>query len=102
MTLTFTQGGSAYDITIERGSLNQVSGYFNLQRKVLVVTGEGVPRQYAATVLAACPEGLLLTIPEGEENKTLTSVETILSELLRLGFTRSDALIAVHQGFKGH
>ena len=101
MTLSFRQGGSAYDITISRGSLQRAGELFNLERKVLVVTGKGVPQQYAAAVLDACPQGFLLTIPEGEKNKTPASVETILSELLRLGFTRSDAVAAVGGGVIG-
>ena len=101
MTLEFRQGGTAYDITVSRGSLSQAGSLFNLRRKVLVVTGEGVPPQYAQTVLSQCPEAWLLTIPEGESNKTLSSVELILSALLEHGFTRSDAVVAVGGGVIG-
>ena len=101
MTLEFRQGGTAYDITVSRGCLSLAGRLFNLQRKVLVVTGEGVPPQYAQTVLSQCPEGWLLTIPEGEANKTLSSVELILGALLEHGFTRSDAVVAVGGGVIG-
>lgn len=101
MTLHFRQGFDAYDITIANGSLLKASEVFDLSRKVLVVTGEGVPQQYAAAVLAQCPEGYLLTLPEGEQHKTLDSVEQILATLLEHGFTRSDAIVAVGGGVIG-
>ena len=101
MTLEFRQGGTAYDITVSRGCLSLAGRLFNLRRKVLVVTGEGVPPQYAQTVLSQCPEGWLLTIPEGETNKTLSSVELILGALLEHGFTRADAVVAVGGGVIG-
>ena len=101
MTLHFRQGADAYDITIARGALSQAGELFKLDRKVLVVTGEGVPPQYADTLLSQCSEGFLLTVPEGEANKTLASVELILEALLEHGFTRSDAVVAVGGGVVG-
>ncbi len=101
MTLQFRQGQCAYDITIARGALLQAAELFDLKRKILVVTGEGVPQQYADAILAQCPEGWLLTIPEGEANKTPASVEFILNSLLEHGFTRGDAVVAVGGGVTG-
>jgi len=101
MTLHYRQGSDSYDIIIARGILSRAGEFFDLRRKVLVVTGEEVPEQYAAAVLAQCPEGHLLTIPEGEANKTLESVKLILTALLEHGFTRGDAVIAVGGGVIG-
>jgi len=101
MTLKLRQGSSAYDITVARGALSRAGELFDLQRKVLVITGEGVPQQYAAAVLSQCPCGFLLTIPEGEENKTTATVELILKALLQHGFTRGDAVVAVGGGVVG-
>ena len=101
MTLKLRQGSSAYDITVARGALSRAGELFDLQRKVLVITGEGVPPQYSAAVLSQCPCGFLLTIPEGEENKTTATVELILKALLQHGFTRGDAVVAVGGGVVG-
>ena len=39
-----------YNIYLERGALSRAGEYFNLDRKVLVVTDSGVPCEYAETV----------------------------------------------------
>ena len=54
MTLTMELGKNSYDIIIERGALNRVGELLKLDRRVLVVTDEGVPSAYAETVAAAC------------------------------------------------
>ena len=101
MTLRYSNEAISYAITIAPGALAQAGELFALRRKVLVVTGKCVPRQYAETILSQCGEGFLLVIPEGESNKTLASVELILSTLLEHGFTRGDALVAVGGGVVG-
>ena len=40
----------SYDIVLERGSLLKAGEYLNLNRKVLIVTDDGVPSKYAQTV----------------------------------------------------
>lgn len=90
-----------FPLTIARGALSRAGELFDLQRKVMVVTGEGVPQQYARAVLSRCGDGHLLILPEGEGNKTLASVETILNALLEQEFTRSDAVVAVGGGVIG-
>ena len=43
-----TTGG--YNITLERGAHTFADKYFKLDRKVLIVTDDGVPAEYAKTV----------------------------------------------------
>ena len=37
--------------------LQHLADYVNLDRKVLVLTDDGVPKEYLDTVLAQCPNG---------------------------------------------
>ena len=101
MTLRYSNDAISYNITIAPGALAQAGKLFALKRKVLVVTGEGVPSQYAEAVLTQCPSGFLMTIPEGEANKTIDSAELIIAALLEHGFSRCDAIIAVGGGVIG-
>ena len=101
MTLHCHFGQDAYDIRIGRGLLAEAGRLLDLRRKVMVVTDSGVPEDYARTILGQCPEGSLLTIPQGEGAKTPETLLSILDELLRLGFTRSDAVVAVGGGVVG-
>ena len=95
-----TRQGS-YEIVIGRGVLSQAGALLDLGRKVLVVTDSGVPSVYAQTVLDACAEGWLHVLPQGEGTKNLTRWQSLLSDLMEHGFTRSDAVVAVGGGMVG-
>ena len=101
MTLHFNGEGASYGITIGKDILSDAGTLFNLNRKVLIVTDEGVPAQYPGAILSCCRDGSVFTMGQGEGSKTMATVEAILSEMLRLGFTRSDAVVAVGGGVVG-
>ena len=101
MTLRYQSAGVAYDITIGTGILCDAGRLFALDRKVLVVTDEGVPSEYSQAILDQCPDGSLLVIEQGEAAKSLSTLETILSALQERGFTRRDAIVAVGGGVVG-
>ena len=96
-----------YDIVMERGALARIGeliGESSAGRLSLVVTDDGVPAQYAETVAAACRAGgraEILTIPQGEEHKTMESLTMILGKLVELRATRKDRVIAVGGGVVG-
>lgn len=99
-----------YDIVMERGSLARIGELIaglrgdSAGRLSLVVTDDGVPAQYAETVAAACAgfgRSAVLTIPQGEENKTMESLAMILGKLVELRATRKDRVIAVGGGVVG-
>lgn len=101
MLLNVHSTRSEYEIVIERGALARLGGLLGLDRRVLVVTDDGVPPQYAETVARQCASGSVLTLPQGEVHKTFDSLQTILSTLLERGFTRTDAVVAVGGGVVG-
>ncbi len=101
MTLTVELGKSSYGITVERGALGRVGELFHLDRRVLIVTDDGVPAAYAETVAAACRYPTLLTVPSGEASKSLPTLERLLTAMLEAGFTRTDAVVAVGGGVVG-
>ena len=100
-TLRFQNGADAYDIHIGKGLLSQAGELFNLKRKVLVVTDEGVPSAYPQAVLDCCQDGCSVVLAPGERHKNLSSVERILQELADHGFSRGDAIVAVGGGVVG-
>lgn len=69
MKLTVNLGEKSYDIIIEHNILKSAGKYFNLDRKVMVVTDDGVPAEYAETVKDVCRDGYICTIPGGEASK---------------------------------
>ncbi len=95
-----TSQGS-YDIVLERGALSQVKKLINLERRVLVVTDSGVPKEYSEAVLSACKEGYGFEFEMGEASKQMETLNELLSVLVQKGFTRTDAIVAVGGGVVG-
>ncbi|MEF9975579.1 MAG: 3-dehydroquinate synthase [Oscillospiraceae bacterium] len=101
MKLTMRLGVQSYDIIIKRGALSHVGSLGNLNRKVLIVTDVNVPEAYAKTVKKQCKDGYVLRLAAGEETKSFAGLECICKALLDLGFTRSDAVLALGGGVIG-
>lgn len=95
-----TQNGQ-YNIHLKRGALCKAGEYFNLDRKVLVVTDSGVPRQYAETVAKCCKSPVIVTIEEGEKSKNIENFTKLLECMVKNDFTRSDCVVAVGGGVVG-
>ena len=94
-------GDNSYDIVVERGALNRVGELLDLDRKVMIVTDEGVPYDYARTVEAAAYYPVVFTMEQGEESKSVECWEGVLLAMLEHGFTRKDCVVAVGGGMVG-
>lgn len=94
-------GADSYDIVIERGALKKAGVFLNLDRKVLVLTDDGVPQEYAAAVAEQAKDGMVMTVPPGEDSKSIPQFSAILSRMLQEGFSRKDAVVAVGGGVVG-
>lgn len=94
-------GELGYDIVIERGALDRAAELLDLDRKVLVVTDDGVPAEYASKVAASAKDGTVFTVAQGEDSKSLERFGEIMSRMLKLGFGRKDAVVAVGGGVVG-
>lgn len=90
-----------YDIILERGALKKAGEYFNLDRKVLVVTDTGVPADYARTVAGCCKTAFIVTVEMGEKSKNLDTFKYLLECLVKNNFTRTDCVVAVGGGVVG-
>lgn len=94
-------GNRGYDINIGAGLIGRAGEIFNLDRRVLIITDSGVPKEYAETVLGFSREGRILTLPEGEDSKSMENYSLILSEMLDFSMTRTDCVVAVGGGVVG-
>ncbi len=91
----------SYEVIIEKGILKKTGEIIDLDRKVLIVTDDGVPKQYAEEVKSQCKEGYIVTVKQGEESKSIATFEALLKVMLVKGFTRKDAVVAVGGGVCG-
>lgn len=101
MILKMNLPGNEYNIVIERGAIKNADKYMNLQRKVLIVTDSGVPKEYSNAVAACCEHPIPVTVPAGEETKAWEFVSMLCKLMLDAGFTRSDCALAVGGGVVG-
>ncbi len=101
MTITVTLPHRSYDITVERGSLGRAGEICDLNRRVLIVTDSGVPTGYAQTIAAQCQAPTVVTVPMGEDSKSLRVFEQLCRTMLQAGFTRKDCVVAVGGGVVG-
>ena len=101
MIISVNLGEQSYDIILERGALNKVSELININRKVLIVTDDGVPSEYANTVAKQSANAYIVTVPQGEGSKSLDNYIMLLKELVKHSFTRTDCVVAVGGGVCG-
>ncbi|MBO4409180.1 MAG: 3-dehydroquinate synthase [Spirochaetales bacterium] len=100
-TIRMNLGADSYDIVIGRGILGSCASHLNLDRKVMVVSDDGVPEEYQQKVLSQAAEGHLFVFPSGEESKNLETYGHLLSFMLDMGFSRGDCVVAVGGGVAG-
>ncbi len=101
MILSMNLGVNSYDIRIERGALGRIGEYFNLNRKVLIVTDSGVPEQYAKAVASAAQSPYIEIFEQGESHKNMETYQAILARLVEERFSRKDCVVAVGGGVCG-
>ncbi|MCC8077363.1 MAG: 3-dehydroquinate synthase [Oscillospiraceae bacterium] len=101
MMIPVRLGADSYEILLQRGGLLRAGESLNLNRRVLIVTDDGVPDSYAQTVAAQCKTPLIRAVPGGEGSKSMETLTELLSAMLRAGFTRGDCVVAVGGGVVG-
>ena len=87
-------GERSYDVVVGAGAVTEVATLLpSTAQRAVIVTQVGVP---------SLPElplpTQLIHIPDGEEHKTLATVEMLCREFARFGLTRNDVVIAVGGG----
>jgi 3-dehydroquinate synthase len=91
----------AYPVYIGSGLLSRASELLDLNRRIFIITDDGVPKEYAGTVCRLCKEGHVFTVRSGEASKSIEVFHSALSAMLKLGFSRKDCVIAVGGGVCG-
>lgn len=101
MKITVNLPNTSYDVIVERGCIASADRYLDLDRRVLVVTDDGVPTQYMETIASLCAEPYTVCVPMGEESKSIETYSRLLQTMLEGGFTRGDCVVAVGGGVVG-
>lgn len=94
-------GANGYDITVERGALDKAGELLKLDRRVLIVTDDGVPFNYSDKIASFCKEPHVVTLPQGEQNKCIATYMKLLEKMVEFKFDRGDCVVAVGGGVMG-
>src|SRR5690606_2389750 len=87
---------SAYDIIIESALLRTFEpAAYGLDRRTAVITNSTVARLYGEALVARLPDAVLITMPEGEQYKTLETVAALYADMIAAGLDRSSVVIAL-------
>lgn len=107
-TITVTHPSGSYPIFLGEGALAQTGSNLaelGYKGRCAVVTNEPVGRHHAAPLLASLSaagfEPVCLTIPDGEQNKTLETVANLYPQLVEAKLDRRSPIIALGGGVLG-
>ena len=95
MVFNVKAGENGYDVAVGRGILSNVGKLLNLDRRVLVVTDDGVPTTYSEKVEKACEKCVKVCLKQGEQSKNFDNFKLLLHTMLQNDFTRKDCVVAV-------
>ena len=100
-TLNINLGSESYPITIGREIIEKANEYFDLNRRVFIITDTGVPNIYAETVAKLCKNATIYTVAKGEGSKSLSTLNDVLIAMSEAELGRSDCVVAVGGGVVG-
>ena len=90
-----------YEILFGHGILNQAPEFFKLNRRVMIVTDSGIPKEYVETLKIQCKTPSVFTFEQGEKSKNFETYKQILLALTENNFTRKDRIVALGGGVAG-
>ena len=102
MRVNAPDGG--YDIVIEPGLLAQMERLveeFKLDGRVVVATNQTLAPLYGEGLARALPNAAVVTMPDGEQYKTLETVAQLYRDFVAAGLDRSGTVIALGGGVVG-
>ena len=99
--LSVRTAGGAYPVFLRRGALSEAGKLLNLNRRVFLLTDDGIPAAYSRTLAAQCKQAVCSVIPQGEGSKSPAQLHALLLQMLQAGLTRSDCVLALGGGVVG-
>ena len=92
----------AYDVVVGPGTLRDVGALVADRRRVAIVSQAAVAERYLDTVRSAIEAPVeLFLMGDGEQHKSLSTVEELCRGFSRWGLLRGDAVIALGGGVVG-
>jgi 3-dehydroquinate synthase len=99
-----TPDGGGYDIIIEPGLLGRLAERaesYGLTGRCAIVTNETLVSLYGIRFVQQLPRAALVTLPDGEQHKTLFSIAALYDDFIDAGLDRHSTVIALGGGVIG-
>ena len=98
-------GARGYDVVVGTGAISNLSALLSGRRRAAIVTQAGVPSDVVESVRAALRNAAVdnetFVMGDGEDAKTLATVDRLARAFAQWGLLRGDAVIAVGGGVVG-
>lgn len=92
---------NSYDVVIEKGIFKKAEEELILNRKVLIVSDNQVPAEYAKEFSKKCTQPVIAVFECGEDHKTISTMEYLFDLMLKNNFNRKDCVVAIGGGVTG-
>jgi 3-dehydroquinate synthase len=93
---------SSYPVFVARGAIDLVGSLVRPRGRVFVITSTALRERFGERVAASfSPRAEVLTIEEGEGNKTLETANAVVTQLLERGAKRDSMAVVVGGGMIG-
>jgi len=101
-TITITQSSATYPVHVGRGLLARAGSLVTARGKVFVITSNALKEKFGAVVASSfTPRAEIVTIEEGESQKTIETAMEIVTQLLDRGAKRDSLAVVVGGGVIG-
>lgn len=100
-TLKLNLKENSYNIIIGKSLIANADKFFNLKRKVLIVTDDNIPKKFLQKVKKCIVSPHIFILKHGEKNKNYSNYLKIINELIKYNFDRSSAIVAIGGGMVG-
>ncbi len=92
---------NSYDVIISRGILNEIDSYIDLDRQIVIITDDFIPKVYLNAIKEKMLNPLIFEIPQGESSKSMEIAYSIIDEMVDSKITRKCLVIALGGGVVG-
>ncbi len=99
--IAVTLPSGSYDVVVGRGALRELGPLLAERRRVAVVSQPVIAEHHGPAVLAGLPNAEVFRIGDGEQAKTLNTVEQLARDFASWGLLRDDAVVALGGGVVG-
>ncbi|MCK5761545.1 MAG: 3-dehydroquinate synthase [Candidatus Izimaplasma sp.] len=92
---------NSYNIYINRGILSDISSYIDVNREIVIITDDFIPKMYLNTIKDKMSNMQIFEVPHGEQSKSMEIAYSIIDDMVNSKITRNCLIIALGGGVIG-